>query len=343
MPLHKKSVILQPDMEYSRSMDKNNKIIIQQLTGLCALMHLLVDGICICCLYLMASLFSTAHIAGIFITYNVLAFMSQPFTGMWADRMERKHWMLLAAVLLLTLAVLATSVVMSMEWQTFGMPVVAVLLGAGNSLFHVWGGKQVAVSTRNDIRALGAFVATGAFGLALGAVFCSWPLLYIFLLSLCLLSIARLHIGDSASSADSSEAVKSRFGATFVLASVIAIMVAVMMRSFVSESFSGGLPKNSEMVLLIGLMSMLGKMAGGWIAHWAGIVRMIVMILIVLVLCFLFKNQGMVALFVGLFAVNCTMPVTLYLANVVLPGREGLAFGLLAAALIPGYLFAFVL
>ena len=38
--------------------------------------------------------------------------------------------------------------------------------------------------------------------------------------------------------------------------------------------------------------------------------------------------------------VNCTMPITLYLANVVLAGREGLAFGILAAALIPGYLLA---
>jgi Na+(H+)/acetate symporter ActP len=34
------------------------------------------------------------------------------------------------------------------------------------------------------------------------------------------------------------------------------------------------------------------------------------------------------------------MPITLYLANVVLKGKEGLAFGLLAAALIPGYLLA---
>ena len=32
------------------------------------------------------------------------------------------------------------------------------------------------------------------------------------------------------------------------------------------------------------------------------------------------------------------MPVTLWLANRLLPGREGLAFGLLAAALMPGYL-----
>ena len=45
-------------------------------------------------------------------------------------------------------------------------------------------------------------------------------------------------------------------------------------------------------------------------------------------------------LLAGIFLMNTTMPVTLYLANDVLPGREGLAFGLLAAALIPGYLLA---
>jgi len=48
----------------------------------------------------------------------------------------------------------------------------------------------------------------------------------------------------------------------------------------------------------------------------------------------------MAILLAGVFAINLTMPVTLYLANVVLKGKEGLAFGLLAAALIPGYLLA---
>jgi len=46
---------------------------------------------------------------------------------------------------------------------------------------------------------------------------------------------------------------------------------------------------------------------------------------------------------VGLFLVNCTMPITLYWANVMLKGREGLAFGLLAASLIPGYLIVTLL
>ena len=312
---------------------------IYQMTGICSVMHLLVDGICVCCLYLMTSCFSTTQIVGTFITYNMLAFLSQPLTGMWADKLERRHWMLLSSVLLLTLAVLATSVVMTLESRQFWMPAVAVLLGAGNSLFHVWGGKQVATDTENDICALGVFVATGAFGLSLGVAFFSWPLLYLFLLSFSLLSIVSLHHDESESAVDSTSVARSRFGAMFVLSAVIGLMVAVMLRSYVSEAFSTELPKSSGMVLMIGGLSMLGKMAGGWIARWMGIVRMIVMVLLVLVVCFLFRNQGTIALFVGLFAVNCTMPVTLYLMNVVLPGREGLAFGLLAAALIPGYLF----
>lgn len=312
---------------------------IYRMTGICSVMHLLVDGICVCCLYLMAS--SVTQIVGIFITYNVLAFMTQPLTGMWADKLERKHWMLLASVLLLTLAVLATSVVMSVECWSVGMPVVAVLLGAGNSLFHVWGGKTVAVGTGNDIRALGTFVATGAFGLSLGVVYFSWPLLYLFLLSYCLLSIASLHGDGSSSTTDPADV--AGFSGMFVLLSLTTIIAAVVLRSFISETFSTGLPKNSTMVLLAGALSMLGKMAGGWIARQWGIVKALVMMLLVLAACFLFRSQGTIVLLAALFAVNCTMPVTLYLANVVLPGREGLAFGLLAAALVPGYLLAFTL
>ena len=311
-----------------------------KLTGICSAMHLLVDGTCVCCLYLMASSFPATQIIGIFITYNVLAFMTQPFTGMWADRLERKHWMLLASILLLTLAVLATSFVMAMKCQAAGMTVVAVLLGAGNSLFHVWGGKQVTVGTDNDIRALGMFVSTGAFGLALGMVFFSWPLLYLFLLALCLLSVASLHYDKPATLTGT---ITNKFSSGFILLSVMGLMAAVVMRSYIGETFSTDLPKSNTMVLLIGTCSMLGKMAGGWMARWMGIVRALVVVMLVLAVCFFFKNHGALVLLAALFAVNCTMPVTLYLANVVLPGKEGLAFGLLAAALIPGYLIAFCL
>ena len=310
---------------------------------LCSVLHLLVDGLCVCCLYLIASSFSAMHLVGIFLTYNILAFLTQPLTGLWADCMKRRHWMLLASVLLLTVAVLATSIVVSFRLSTVGMMVVPILLGMGNSLFHVWGGKQVAVTTGNDMRALGAFVSTGAFGLALGIVFFSWPLLYTVLLTICVLSTAYVHLDLKAGiSAINSQEAECRFGKLFIWMSLLVLMLVVMLRSFVGETFSGEMSRTGSMVLLIGLLSMLGKMAGGWLAHHLGIVRMLALVIVLVLVCLVFRSQEMVIALVGLFAVNCTMPVTLYLANVVLPKREGLAFGLLAAALIPGYLLAFI-
>ena len=312
------------------------------MTFLCSVLHLLIDGLCVCCLYLIASSFSVSHLVGIFLTYNILAFLTQPMTGLLADRMERKHWMLFASVLLLTMAVLATSIVISFRVSSaFGVMLVAILLGMGNSLFHVWGGKQVAVRTGNDMRALGTFVSTGAFGLALGFVFFSWPLLYAALLSICLLSAAYVHLDLKMDTEVAiNKAIERRFSSIFVWLSLIVLMLVVMQRSLVGETFTGEIPKSSALVLLIGALSMLGKMVGGWFARQLGIVRMLVLVMFLIAVCLVFRSQGMVVLLVGLFAVNTTMPVTLYLANVVLPKREGLAFGLLAAALIPGYLLA---
>ena len=314
---------------------------VKQMTALCSVLHLLVDGLCVCCLYLMASSLPASHLIGIFLTYNILAFLTQPLTGLWTDRMERRHWMLLASVLLLTMAVLATSIVISLGLAEMGMLSVAILLGVGNSLFHVWGGKQVAVTTGNDMRALGTFVSTGAFGLALGIVFFSWPLLYVALLAICLLSTAYVHLDLKPSTAEVvNEAAEHRFSRLFVWLSLLALMLVVMLRSHIGETFTGGLLRTSGLVLLIGFLSMSGKMAGGWIARQVGIVWMLVLVVLIVAVCLVFKGQGMATLLVGLFAVNTTMPVTLYLANVVLPKREGLAFGLLAAALVPGYLLA---
>lgn len=312
-----------------------------RMIGISALLHLLVDGLCVCSLYLIASSFPVSRLVGIFLTYNVLAFLTQPLTGLLADHMARKHWLLLASVLLLTMAVLATSVVMALGTSALGIMLVAVLLGMGNSLFHVWGGKQVAVKTNNDMRALGVFVSTGAFGLAIGFVFFSWPLLYVFLLLICLLAVGVVQEPEGSSQEAEDESLETRsWSQLFVILAVVGLMLAVMLRSFVGEAFSSGITKSSMMVLLIGGLSMLGKMAGGWIARQMGIVKMLVMVLLVVMACYLFKDHGLVILLVGLFAVNCTMPVTLYLVNLVLPGKEGLAFGLLAAALIPGYILA---
>jgi len=306
-----------------------------RLTGMSAMLHFLVDGLCICCLYLI-----TAHLTDLvtaYVVYNVLAFLTQPLTGWWADRMQQKHWMLLVAVVLLTVAVAMAGLVND------GLPLigaVVILLGLGNSLFHVWGGKQTAVKTDNDIRALGVFVATGAFGLAIGSVFASWLLLYAFLLSICVLSVTVLRVSPQEGNACSSSPLSIPGGKKGVWGFILLIMLIVAIRSFTGEAFTTNITKSTTIILVLGATSMLGKMAGGWLVKGMGMWKAVILMVVGTIVCFIGKDLHIAFVLIGLCLVNCTMPVTLYWANVLLKGKEGLAFGLLAAALMPGYLLA---
>ena len=57
-------------------------------TGLAAALHFCVDGLCLCCLYLATA--GVSELLRYFVVYNVLAFLTQPLTGMLADRAKRR-------------------------------------------------------------------------------------------------------------------------------------------------------------------------------------------------------------------------------------------------------------
>ena len=305
------------------------------LTGIGAVMHFLVDSLCICCLYLLLPSYEGVGFVEVFLTYNILAFMTQPLTGLWVDRMRNRHWALLLSIVLLTLAVGIASFLPSPSY------LLPLLLGFGNSLFHVWGGKQTVALMGNDIRALGVFVSTGAFGLAVGFVYCSWMLLYLMLIALCLLAVFASQDSLEKTNSDYSDYSENSEYPLFVIwLSVALLMAVVMFRSNVGQDFSSAIAKTPTLILVIGGVAMLGKMAGGWLAKGLGIIPSMVVVLLVILIALLFRQSGLAVLLVGIFAINCTMAVTLWLANVVLKGREGPAFGLLAAALIPGWLLA---
>lgn len=320
--------------------------------------HFLIDGMCICCMFLIIDIYSGHFSAygdrmgwGGILLYNVLAFITQPFTGMLADRMGHRHWLLMCSAFLMTLAVALASLIPVLTVDSLNLMeqglaecliiVVAVLLGTGNSLFHGWGGKQTVVKTGNDIRALGMFVSTGALGLAVGLVLRSWSLLYGLLLVYVGLGIAYVYRDDGLTIPVSDIRIRSHwFTPVRIWTLVVALMLFVGYRSFVGELFSGGITKTQSLILLIGADAMMGKMAGGWIARYIGILKSLILIMAGVALCLLFRSHLVWVLLLGVFLMNCTMPITLYLANLLLPRREGMAFGLLAASLIPGYLMA---
>jgi MFS family permease len=164
-------------------------------TFLLALLHLLVDGVCASGVMIISRhLINDVEADGIIVLYDLLAFGTQPLTGRWMDsRGVHPFGFKLAMVLLICgalLCSLTTSII-----RTAAL-VGTILLGMGNSFFHVYGGKYVAVVSHNDIRALGVFVSTGAVGLAIGIGFSSRMLLAAFLLVLLVLSALHLYSAD---------------------------------------------------------------------------------------------------------------------------------------------------
>lgn len=325
------------------------------LIGTSALLHFLVDGLCVCCLYLLLSAYGGPALVGSFILYNVLAFLTQPWTGMLADSRRLLPLLLPLAVTLLAVAVVLASLLLAGVSSTSHLSplaffVVALPLGLGNSLFHVWGGKMVAVATGNDPRALGIFVSTGAFGLAVGMVLHAWWLMYLFLGLIAILS-SRPTLSLSLVGKREDTCINNNVGVQgkcspsckgfwlvwFVL---LLLMGFVLFRSFLGETLTAGVAKGGAMALLIGGMAMLGKALGGWVAKGFGLFTTFMIAVVGAVSCMLLKNYAPWLWLPGLLFINGTMAVTLCWANGAMPGREGLSFGLLAAALMPGYMLA---
>lgn len=313
------------------------------LTGTSALLHFLVDGLCVCCLYLLLSAYGGPALVGSFILYNVLAFLTQPLTGMLADSRFLPLLLPLAVVFLAIAVVLASLLFANTSPTTHLSPLTPLLvafpLGMGNSLFHVWGGKIVATTTGNDARALGLFVSTGAFGLAVGMWLHTWWVLYLFLIMIALLAV----MGPMWLIRPTSPVRPSAIGAIslkpqFVWGILMLLMGFVMFRSFLGEILTIDVTKAGAMALLIGGIAMLGKALGGWVAHGAGLFTTFNLAIAGAISCMLMKGLALWLWLPGLLFINGTMAVTLCWANKTMPGREGLTFGLLAAALMPGYM-----
>lgn len=316
--------------------------------GIATVLHLLVDGLCVCCLYLIVKAGGMEHLLAVFLTYNILAFMTQPLTGWWVDGMRHKQLALLMATCLLTIA---ATVLIAMQWWGNSPAVtmaIAVLLGMGNSLFHVWGGKMTVLVAGNDMRALGIFVSSGVMGLTVGVLYSSWWLLAAMLLLITLLTTITLRLPVIPNTINSEEnAALPSYNPSrmtpYAALGILGILSFVMLRSFIGEEISIGMEKPAEILLLLATVSMIGKACGGWLARTCGIDKGLIVCVGITAACMIVRGANsptLPSVVIGIFAINCTMPMTLYLANMLLPNREGLAFGLLAAVLIPGYLLA---
>jgi FSR family fosmidomycin resistance protein-like MFS transporter len=294
---------------------------------LLSIMHLATDGLCSYLIF--TTLYPSNPTASflIFAGYNILAFVTQSPVGILIDKHNKPKLFLGISVILMLLGYALCNI-----WA-----LAVVLIGLSNSLFHVAGGKYVTDKSGNDISHLGIFVSTGAVGLVLGQRYLSFLALPYILFAILILCAVAVIFSDDSKTLTYPEEYESKDRATYVM---LAVMAVVLARSFVGKVVSADFTLSGHILLLIALATSLGKAMGGVCAKAFGVRPTTYVSMAVAAVCLTLGTGNPYTFILGIFAFNFTMPITLYYANILQKGKEGFAFGTLAAVLAPGYFIA---
>lgn len=303
------------------------------------LLHMTVDALCACCLFALVPLLPPSTIFNVFVLYNCLAFLTQPITGLWIDRIGTRNYAFLLSVALLVIGA-------SLQIVSLGLNIpispylIATSIGLGNSLFHVFGGKYVTNISNNDMRHLGIFVSTGALGLFIGERIASVIGLSSIIILLALLSFLFIKVTDKRtfnnnyySHRSSYEDSTQKYGIPFLLF----ILLIVAFRSFLGKMMPSSTHYLACFPLYACLLAVSGKALGGYVARVLGTNCSLLLTLLLSGCTFLLGYYHVGFILAMILFINLSMPITLHIANRCCPHYEAFAFGLLAAFLIPGY------
>lgn len=308
---------------------KKYRIRVTEGLTLYTILHFLVDGIC--SLIIFSSLYNNDYnrCLIVFLIYNSLAFLSQPIIGLMIDKYNYPRVFLIISVLLIIIGIVTKS----------NYVVSSLTLGIGNSFFHISGGKYVTENTANNISALGLFVSTGAIGLVVGQYYYSITILYIFIILLILISILIIFSYEIKTPSIIVEEKRKKNNQYLC---VLLLMIIVIIRALVGKVTIINFPINNLFFLLMGIATCLGKVLGGILSKYLGIIKTMLFSMIIAFICLIFLNNNMYFTLLGIITFNVSMPITLWYMNKLINKKQGLVFGILAGCLFIGYLLGMV-
>jgi MFS transporter, FSR family, fosmidomycin resistance protein len=303
-------------------------------TVLFSLMHLVVDGIC--GFVIFASLYpflNTNDAFIIFILYNSCAFVLQPLTGFLVDKFNYDKLILIALTFVLTLCLCVN----------INPYLSCILIGISNAFFHTIGGKYVLKNKQNSMSLQGIFVSLGAIGLVLGSYFYGNILKIIFLFLVFILLTLLVFLKDDSDKeqtikTENTEAKTKKLLPKETIIIIILLLIVTFVRAFWNKGTTYVWNTSKNTILLVSVITALGKILGGILGDKFGIRNTIIISFAISFVSIFLTGQNMFLDLVSILAINFSMPITLYLLNKSFPNHEGFNFGLLAAVLFPGYL-----
>ena len=290
---------------------------------LCTLQHLAVDGVCgaVLAAYAVNEEF-WEPIIYFFGLYNLIAFGTQFIVGYLLDK--KSNFLPYAPTISLALLTLGSV-------AEFGIMNQVLLIGAGNSLFHVAAGSLV-LRKYDTYKELGIFVSSGAIGLALGLNQLVDAKIFLLVYAAATVIFFRLDKKNPAQvlDAESTDVPQKNFTlpVTVALVCVILLLGCVVLRSF------GGGGNSAEYVMLFPCAFACGKILGGICCDKFGYKNTIAVIFVTGFLSM--QWSGLIPALVTVLAFNMTMPLTLRLVHWCNPAYPGMMFGLAAGCLLPG-------
>jgi FSR family fosmidomycin resistance protein-like MFS transporter len=294
--------------------------------GLYGAAHMFVDLASISALYaaLGAGPGLPGWAAALILSYDFIAFASQMFIGHLLDRL-RLTGAAAAAGCMLTAAG---------AWLVPPFPIAGVVLAAlGNALFHVGGGAACLRLDRGRALWAGIFVAPGAIGLFLGKLLGGTALYQPWALTLLLAAGALACLMIRQPRGAEALPFPNVRGLGLVAA---ALLLTVFVRSLVGFSVAYPWVKGWQQAVFLTLAVFAGKALGGALGDRLGWRALSVAGLIASAPLLAFGSGIPELALLGLLCFNFTMAITLAGLAYLLPGHEGLAFGLTAAAIVAG-------
>ncbi|MBR0130124.1 MAG: hypothetical protein IJM08_02315 [Firmicutes bacterium] len=301
-----------------------------------AVSHFLVDGVCVSALFSYAVPVDELVMA--VLVYNTMAFTTQCVFGLILDNYCRGKFSSKESICFHgRLEALSMLIVALGFWLPVTPVIKAVIIGLGNSLFHVCGGVVTLKKSRGKAAPLGVFVAPGAFGVTLGTVFPGYGTLLAAALTAASVACIMLYQSiskeaETESGIISPEAEKAEPAMLSVVMLTLAVAVRAVGGCAVDFSWKSGALHAFIMTLFV----FLGKSLGGFFCDRFGAVRMSVVTVSLATVFTAFFAWNMPLSLSGQMLLNLSMPVTLWLLFRKMPEEPGLAFGLAASALWPG-------
>ena len=285
-----------------------------------SLSHMLVDALCSAAV--LGQLDAYPDLAAAVIAYNTLAFSTQCLVGLVTDRLKRHGFNLTVSAAMVIAGYLTPS-----PWI-----LKILLLGLGNSLFHVEGGTLTLMESGGKPAKLGVFVAPGCVGLTVGALYPECGIVFAPLLALCATGAV---ICAKRRCWEPLPEPKRESGGLFA---VMLLTCAVAVRAVGGCAVSFPWKTGAAAAVCLTLSVFVGKTAGGFVCERLGARKTAIMSIVPASALIAFFPQYMLPSLLGQMLLNLSMPVTLWLIYRRIPESPGFAFGLAASALWPGTL-----